>query len=321
MLILIREDDVKSILKMEDCIKVVEDAYRTMGLGEAVLTPRENLWIKPPVSIKTSSAALTSWGFMGVHVYPGGYGKKGSGPMTVLLYDSRDGRLLSVIEARFLSWYRTGATSAVATKYLASKDADSVGIFGTGRQARTQLLALQKVLELKRVKAYSPTLEHREKFASEMSKEMGVEVKPVEDAKSCLKDVDVIVTATTTKEPVFKGEWLKQNEGCHINAIGAHYPDIREVDSGTVKMSKVVVDSREQALKEKGEILIPISEGLVSPQIIYAELGEIVAGRVRGRVEELEKTLFCSGGLAMEEIAVAAKVYEIAASRGIGTQL
>ena len=318
-MIYIKENDVKNILKMEDAIKAVEDAYRTFGESNAVMTPRENLWLRPRVSIKTASAALMNWGFMGVFTYPGGYGKKGSGPMTTLLYDSNDGHLVSIIESRFISWYRTGATSAVATKYLASERADSVGIFGTGRQAQTQLLALQKVLKLSYVKAYSPTKEHREKFATEMSRQLGIDVKPVEDAQSCLTDVDIVVTITTSKEPVFEGGMLKK--GVHVNAIGAHYPESREVDTETLKRSKIVVDSRVQALKEKGELLIPIRQGIISPSIIYAELGEVVAGKIEGRVGEEENTLFCSGGLALEDIAVAVRVYEMALKHGLGTEI
>jgi len=318
-MILIKENDVKNILTMEDTIKAVEDAHRAFGEGNAVTSPRKNLWLRPPVSIKTASAALMSWGLMGVNTYPGGYGKRGSMPMTTLLYDSNDGRLVSIIESKFISWYRTGATSAVATKYLASKKADSVGIFGTGRQAQTQLLALQKVLKLSCVKAYSPTKEHREKFATDMSRQIGIDVRPVEDPQSCLTDVDVVVTITTSKEPVFKGEML--NKGVHINAIGAHYPDSREVDTETVRRSKIFVDSRVQALEEKGELLIPIQQGIISPNTIYAELGEVVAGKINGRVGEEENTLFCSGGLALESIAVAARVYEMALKHGLGTEI
>lgn len=318
-MLLLKEEDVKLLLTMEDCIKAVEESYRAFGLGEAVMTPRENLWLAPPVSLKLASAALTSWGYMGTYVYPGGYGRKGSNPFSTILYNSRDGRLLAFIESSFLSWYRTGATSAVATKHLALKDSDTLGIIGTGRQAWTQLRALSKVMEIKVVKVYSRTLDQREKFASDASRDMGIDVKSVVDAKVAGQNVDIVVTATTSKEPVFHGEWL--GEGVHVNAIGAHYPEIREVDTETVKRSKVIVDSREQALKEKGELLIPIQQGLLTSDVIYAELGEVVAGKVKGREEYSENTLFCSGGISVEQIGVAAWVYEAAVKRGLGAQI
>ena len=318
-MILIKEDDVKNILTMEDTLIAVEDAHRSLGVGNAVITPRKNLWLKPKVSIKTASAALMPLGFMGTIVYPGGFGKKGSGSMITLLYDSNDGRLLSIIESRLISWFRTGATSAVAAKYLATKNANSIGIFGTGRQAQTQLLALQKTLKPSIIKVYSPTREHRNKFATEMSKKIGTDIKPVEDPQSCLTDVDVIITITTSKEPVFDGKMLKK--GTHVNAIGAHYPDIREVDTDTVKRSKIFVDSRTQALEEKGELLIPISQGIITSNDIYAELGEVIAGKTKGRVDQDEITLFCAGGLALEGIAVAARVYELAKKNGVGVEI
>ncbi|MBI4257696.1 MAG: ornithine cyclodeaminase family protein, partial [Thaumarchaeota archaeon] len=207
-MLLIREDDVKTLLTMEDCITAVEESYKLFGQGEAVMTPRENLWLTPPISLKLASAALTSWGYMGIYTYPGGYGRKGSSPFTTLLYNSKDGQLLAIIESSFLSWYRTGATSAVATKHLALRDSDTLGIIGTGRQAWTQLLALSKVMKLKLVKVYSRTNERREKFASDASREMSIDVKPMIDAKNCSQNADVLVTATTSKEPVFYGEWL-----------------------------------------------------------------------------------------------------------------
>ena len=270
-MLFIKEEDVKTLLSMDECIRAVEDGYRAMGLGDTAMTPRENLWLSPPASIKTASAALPRWGYMGVHAYPGGYGRKSSTPTTTLLYSSHTGQLLATIESRFLSWYRTGATTAVATKYLAVRDARSAGIFGTGRQARAQLRALHRVLPLSRVRAYSPTREHRESFASEMSKELGLDITSTDEPRPCVEDAEVVLTITTAKEPVFQGKWL--HSGTHVNALGAHYPEIREVDTETVKRSRVIVDSREQALEEKGELLIPIREGIITPEIIRAELG------------------------------------------------
>jgi ornithine cyclodeaminase/alanine dehydrogenase-like protein (mu-crystallin family) len=318
-MLLISEENVEKLLTMEKAITAVEDSYRALGMGEAVLTPRENLWISPPKSIKLASGALTKSGFMGVTAYPGGYGTKGSGPFTTLLYDSGTGSLLAIVQGRFLSWLRTGATTAVATKYMARRDAHEVAIIGTGRQAITQLRALDKVMDIGHVSAFSRTPERRHKFAAQMSAELGRDVVAADDAKSCLAKADVVVTITTSRDAVVKREWLQ--DGVHINAIGAHYPDRTEIDGETVRGSRVIVDWREQALLEKGEILIPMKQGLVTSGIIAGELGGVVAGKLKGRTSDSEVTLFCSGGIATEEIAVAAAVFRDATTKGIGSNV
>jgi alanine dehydrogenase len=319
-MLVIREEDVKSVLTMETCISALEEVYKALGSGEGVVSPRQNLWVAPPKSIKLAAAALPPLGFMGVTAYTGGYGPKGSGPSTTLLYSSKDGELLAHIQSKHISWYRTGATSAVATKFLGAKNSELIGIIGSGRQARTQLLGLCAVLpKIKRINVYSLTREHREKFATEMTSELGVPVIPSETAESCVRGADVIATVTTSKQPVLKHDWLKN--GVHICAIGAHYPDAREIDSDTVTSSKVVVDSREQALLEKGELLIAIKEKRLSQDIIYAELGEIVLRKKPGRVSQEENTLFCSGGLSIEQVGIAIRVYEAAVKKGLGLQV
>jgi len=290
---------------MEMSVNAVEDVYKALGSGNGMMTSRQNLWVSPPKSIKLASAVLSRWGFMGI---------------TALLYDSRNGTLLADVQSRFISWYRTGASSAVTTKFLARKDSESISIIGTGRQARTQILSLHAVLpSVRQINVFSPTREHREKFASEMTAELGAKVTASETAEMCVQNADVVVTVTTSKEPVLKHRWLKK--GVHICAIGAHYPEAREVDSDTVASSKVVVDSRDQALLEKGELLIPIDEKRVSQDVIYAELGEIVASKKPGRTSEDENTLFCSGGLSIEQIGVAARVYEAVVNKGLGVQI
>ncbi|HZW56025.1 MAG TPA: ornithine cyclodeaminase family protein [Nitrososphaerales archaeon] len=319
-MLLIREEAVQQILTMDMCIQAVEECYRQLGEGKASNTPRQNLWTTPPRSIKLAAGGLPEIGFMGVSAYSAGFGQKGSGAASTLLYDSNSGKLVAILESKFLGWYRTGGTSAVAAKYLAPTDSEALALIGTGRQARSQLLALRKVLKkLKVVRAFSRSLEHRENYAREMGRETGLDILPAETAKDCVARADVVITITTSREPVLKKEWIK--EGSLVSALGGHYPEASEVDVDTVLSSRVIVDSREQALIEKGEILVPIRKGLATDEIIKAELGEVVCGSKRARITVGERVLFCSGGISAEQIAVAARIYLEAIRQGLGQEL
>jgi ornithine cyclodeaminase/alanine dehydrogenase-like protein (mu-crystallin family) len=194
-----------------------------------------------------------------------------------------------------------------------------VGILGSGRQARSQLLAINVVSKIKKVKVYSPKPEHCLQYCREMEKLIDREVVPVKDPIEAVKGSDIISTATMSKTPVFDGSWIEN--GTHINAIGAHYPDQQEMDETAVMRSKFVVDSKERALKEEGELLIPIQKGIITEAHIYAELGDIVSGKVIGRQNAEDITLFSSGGMASECVVAAARIYEKAINSGAGQQL
>ena len=319
-LLFVREEDVRRVITMDSCINAVEDAYRELGEKDGSITPRQNLWIVPPKSIKLASAGLVHRGFMGIVAYSAGYGARGSGSSSTLLYDISNGKLLAIVESKLLGLYRTGATTAVAAKYLANKGSEVVAIIGTGRQARTQILALRNVLgNLRTVRAFSRTREKRENFAAEMTAETGLDVQPTDSPEECATKADVVVTITTSNLPLIKKEWI--SNGTLICALGSHYPSASEVDIETVLSSTVIVDSKEQALLEKGEILIPIKKGLTTPDIIRAELGEIVAKKTNGRSSPDEKVLFCSGGIASEQIGVAAEIYERVVKLGSGVHI
>ena len=305
---------------MNDCVKVVEEAYRAFGQNAAVMTRRVDLAVDAIRSIKIGGASINSLHYMGSFSYSAGFGKKGTNPSTTLLYDSETGQLKAFIESLHLKWFRTGATAAVAAKNLSNhKKSQTIGIFGTGRQARTQLMGLQCVYNISEVRAYSPTSQHREQFAQQTREDLGLNVVPVASPEKCAEDVDVIVTCSTSKNPVFESSWL--SKGTHINVIGAHTRTSREIDTETMKLSKVVVESREQALYENGNLLIPINEGAFGVDKIIADLGEIVAGKVKCRTDENDNTVFLSGGVALDQIAIAAHVYETALKKNVGIEL
>jgi ornithine cyclodeaminase/alanine dehydrogenase-like protein (mu-crystallin family) len=236
----------------------------------------------------------------------------------VLLYTG-DGQLAAIIEADKLGQLRTGAASAVATKYMARQESSRLGIFGTGLQARSQVRAICEVRPIKTVIAYSRDAEKRERFCSEMSGSLGIGVYPAATPEEAAKDMDIIVTATTSKEPVFKGEWL--SKGTHINAIGANFRAKQEIDVDTIdKSACVIVDCREQAMLESGDLFRAAEE-----EAFYwedaRELGLVVIGEFPGREDDKEITLFESQGIALEDIALAARIYEQAAKSEMGERL
>jgi thiomorpholine-carboxylate dehydrogenase len=209
---------------------------------------------------------------------------------TIFLVDSQTGTPLAVMDGRLITEMRTAAVSAAATKLLAPPDAKVLAILGSGVQARSHVEALRLVREFDTIRVWSPTPEHAKRFAQEI----GATAMPVEAA---VRDADVIVTVTSSKAPVLEGDWLKP--GCHVNAIGACRPDWRELDDNAMT-NVVVVDSREGASKESGDVIL-------SGAKIYAELGEVLAGKLPTRANET--TIFKSLGMAVQDIAAALLVY------------
>lgn len=236
----------------------------------------------------------------------------------LLVADAVDGRPLAVMEGAWLTAMRTGAASGVATHLLARENADTVAIFGAGLQGRTQLEAVCAVRPIRRAIVFDPDPGKAAVYAAEMSGKLNIAVEPARSGEE-LSQADIVCTATTSAQPVFRDNRLKA--GAHINAVGAYKPDAREIPTETVQRAKVVVDHRESALQEAGDLLIPIREGKFSPEQIYGEIGEIVAGKLAGRESDDEITLFKSVGNAVQDLAVAALVLEQGARRNLGTKL
>jgi len=221
-----------------------------------------------------------------------------------------------LIEADFIGQMRTGAASGIATRLLAREDARTVGIVGTGLQARTQLQAITQVRKLTEVRAFSRSTEKRGKFAREMMEALKIPVSAVESAEAAVRDTDIVVTSTTSTSPVVEGAWLKP--GAHINAIGANFPQKRELDAKAVERCDVIaVDSREQSKMEAGDLIQVFGEDAVR-WLGVRELADIVGGKVAGRTGADEITLFKSNGIAIEDIVVAGRIFEMAQERKIG---
>ena len=310
--LLITEKDVEGLLRMEDALGAVEEGLRALGRNEATNCPRQRAGTRDA----TVNVMLASWparGYAGFKYYT--TSRKGI-RFWVHLFDIATGELVALIQADRLGQQRTGAASGVATKYLGRSDASTVGIVGTGWQAQSQLEAACAVRPIRRVRAYGRDKAHREAFAKKMSSLLGVPVQAASSAEEAIRDADVAIAATNAPQPVIHGDWLRP--GCHINAMGANRLETRELDDVAVgRCAFVTTDSIEQAKEEGGDLVEPMKRGLIAWDRIH-EISEVVAGKIAGRTKADDITLFKSHGIAIEDVAVAAIVFERARDRGIG---
>ncbi|MFN0108347.1 MAG: ornithine cyclodeaminase family protein [Blastocatellia bacterium] len=324
MAIYLTEQNVTELLTMAETLDAVESVFKLQASGDAVNEPRRRVRTQGS-TLMTMSGAVSGFQTPGGAWFTGLFGLKAytvsrhGARFYVSLFDAATGELLAYIEADKLGQMRTGAASGVATKYLARADAKSVGIFGAGWQATSQLAAVCAVRPIEEVKVYSRKPENRERFCQQMAAELGIaNINPVEQPESAA-DADVLITITNSREPVVLGEWLKP--GVHINAAGGNSILRREVDDEAVKRAGfIAVDSLEQAKLESGEFVTAVEKGLLTWERVK-ELRHVVAGELRGRTDQHQITLFKSLGLAIEDVAAAAVVYQKAKEQNVGREL
>jgi alanine dehydrogenase len=310
--LLLTESEVRELLTMEMALEAVEDALRKLALEEAENVPRSRTQTDHAM-LHVMSAAAKTLGFAGYKAYASG--RKGA-TFHVGLYDGRSGALLALMQADYLGQVRTGAASGVATQYMARPDASEVGVFGSGKQARTQLIAICKVRRIRRAQVYSPNEENRTRFAREMGVVCGTEVQPVPRPEMAAEDKDIIITATNSREPVLNGHWVV--EGTHLNVVGSNFLGKAEIDAVAVRRCEsIVVDSKDQARLEAGDFVQPLEDGSIHWADIH-ELGQVIVGRYTGRAHPQDVTLFKSLGIAIEDVAVAARVYAKAQEAKVG---
>ncbi len=314
MAILLDHDEVASAVTMVEAVEAVEEGFRVQARGEVSLPPR----ITTPAGtgwIRMMPAVLSGMGVMGfkaMNLVP-----KLGVRYVVFLYRIADGALLAIMDAASITTQRTGAVSAVATKWMARQDASTVGVLGSGVEAKAQLVAMTAVRPVRSARIFSPNSEHRKRFAEEMSRELGIAVAPVESEREAVRETDLVVLAVKATSPAFLGEWLEP--GMHVNAIGSVRPEQREVDLETFRRSDlVVVDSRDEAM-EAGDGRAAKVDGLDGSE--FHELWELVGGRVKGRKDARSITLFKSVGTALQDLVLARKIYEVALAKGLGRDL
>ncbi|MGC1684599.1 MAG: ornithine cyclodeaminase family protein [Candidatus Acidiferrales bacterium] len=316
MALLLKESDVRRLLTMEMAFSAVEESFQHLADGTAILHSRHRLHVPGGSYLHYMAAADVRGGYMGMKIYTSS--RQGL-RFLVPLFNAVSGELLALIEADYLGQMRTGAASGVATRLMARDDSTKVGLIGTGLQARTQLQAIAQVRKIEHIRVFGRDATRRAKFATEMAQQLNIPVDPVDSAEAAVRGADIIVTSTTASQPVLHGQWLRP--GVHINAIGANFPQKRELDENAVLRANIIaVDSREQAKLEAGDLIQPF-ENDPSRWDSVKELSEIAAGRTPGRAHPDDITLFKSSGIAIEDVVTANRVYEKAIEMKIGQQV
>jgi ornithine cyclodeaminase/alanine dehydrogenase-like protein (mu-crystallin family) len=305
------EHDVESVLTMDLALACVEDAHRALG-ETGVNHPRRRLPV-PAGQLHYMTSSLPGQDVFGAKLYATGHGAP---RFLVLLYRASTNALLALIEADLLGRIRTGAASGVATRYLAREDSRSLGLIGTGWQAHTQAVAICAVRPIERVFVYGRDPQRRSTFAGTLASAVAADVVAVDTPRAAIEHADVVATMTSSAIPVFDGAWLRP--GAHVNAAGSNHLRRREIDATTVKRSaRIVADSIEQAHLESGDLAAAVADGALEwPSVV--ELTDVVCGRVPGRLDREEITLFESHGLSAWDVATAVRVYDLARERGLG---
>lgn len=323
-MLILSEKDVQQLLNIEELIQALEQAHVQYSTGKAVMPVRLVVPL-PEVHGRITSMPgfLTQDKALGMKVVT--YFQ--NNPVqnlpailaTIMLFSAETGKMIAVMDGSYITATRTACASAMATKALAKRETPIMGILGAGVQARAHIYALCRVKRLQRIKIYSPLGISASNLKQELETEIGVSIEPVASAEDTVRDCDLVVTVTTAKEPVLREEWLKA--GAHINAVGSHRPDLREIDGATLARSKVVVDSREAIMAECGDILLAIKEKSITENNIHAEIGEVLAGMKPGRTNATEITLYKSVGIAIQDVATAHLIYKKALKQNVGTNV
>jgi ornithine cyclodeaminase/alanine dehydrogenase-like protein (mu-crystallin family) len=316
MPLLLTEADVQAILTMKLAIELVEESFRRLADGTAVSHPRRRLRLTGKGLLHYMAASDSAGGYLGLKIYtvsPSG------ARFLVPLFSGESGELLALIEANYLGQMRTGAASGVATRVMARADARTLGIVGTGLQARTQLEAVALARNLNQVRAFGRNPERREKFAKDMTVRIGVPVTAVGSAEEAVRGADIVTTMTSSVKPVLLGKWLER--GAHVNAAGVNFAEKAEIDAEAVRRADVIAaDSVEQSKMEAGDLIQAFGED-AQRWAAVRELSDIVSGKAAGRSSRDQITLFKSNGIAIEDIVVAGRIYELARERGMGREV
>ena len=322
-ILVLNNQQIRALLPINECIELMADALSALS-REEVYQPLRTI-IRPPdargllgLMSAYRSGEGGAFGLKAICVFPGNPAQgKDAHQGAVTLFDRETGELLALMNASEITAIRTAAVSAVATRLLARADASVLAIIGAGVQARTHLAALACVRDIKRVRVAARTFEHSRKLVEEMQPQFTFPIEAVDTNEEAVRGADLVVTATSSLEPVIQRDWIAS--GAHVNAIGTHSPKSREVDSATMAAARIFVDRRESALNESGDYLLAAAEGVVSPESIIGEIGELLVGRKTGRTSQSEITLFKSLGLAIEDVACAEYLHRKALDQRLGT--
>jgi ornithine cyclodeaminase/alanine dehydrogenase-like protein (mu-crystallin family) len=314
MPLLIPEREVEDLLDMHTTLDAVEDILRQHAEGRATNHARRRVGL-PSSGLNVMFAGAPEIGALGLKAYT--VARTGARFYT-MLFDPESGELLSIIQSDKMGQLRTGAATGIATKHLAREDATTLGVFGSGWQAESQVEAIAAVRDLTRIIIHSRSEEKRKAFAEKMGQKLGMEIETTQSPEEAGAQ-DIVVTVTSSVSPVLFGEWLQP--GAHVNAAGSNMLFKSEVDREVIKRSSVVcVDSREELGLEAGDLMPSLETGVIMPEAVQ-EIGSVIAGRSPGRQSPEDITFFASQGLALEDMAVARIVYDRAVERSSGQEI
>jgi len=322
-ILILDSEQIRELLPMRDCIELMADALSSLARDE-VFQPLRTI-IRPPEArglLGLMPAYRTgdhgAFGMKAICVFPGNPAiGKDAHQGAVMLFSRETGEIIALMNASEITAIRTAAVSAVATRLLARDDAHELAIIGAGVQARTHLAALDAVREITQARVACRNIEHAQEVVLEMQPRFSFPIEAVKTNEEAVRGADLVVTATSSQEPVLYKDWI--SPGAHVNAIGTHSPNSREIDSATMAAARIFVDRRESALNEAGDYLLAANEGLINAESIVGEIGELLIGTKQGRNSVDEITLFKSLGLAIEDVACAEYLYQKALSRNFGT--
>jgi len=316
--------DVERLLPMPECVDLMAEALAHLAGGDAVLPLRTVVWL-PDRSGRLGLmpgylGAPRSFGIKVLSLMPGNHGTKyDSHQGVVLLFGVEHGEPLAVLDASSITAIRTAAVSGVATRILARAEAEDLAILGSGVQAASHLAAMAAVRRLRRVRVWSRNRSHAERFVAREAARYKMTIEVTDSPRAAVDGADLVCTTTAARGPVLEGSWLAP--GAHINAAGACFASARGLDAEAVRRARLFVDRRESALAEAGDFLIARAEGVVGDDHIVGELGDVLLGRVAGRQEDNQITLFESLGLAIEDLAAAHYVLTAAIRSGAGIEV
>jgi alanine dehydrogenase len=321
---LLSRSDIEGFFSMEMCMGAVERAFADLASGNATMPQRTPITLPEQHGVALFMPAhIKSLGALGtkvVTVYKDNVAKHDLPTVlgTIILLDEQTGFPVALMDGGYLTAMRTGAVSGVATKFMAGPEAAVAAIFGTGVQAFTQVLGVHAARPLTKLLAYSiDPMERRQSFADRITAKIGVPVVLLDDPATAAR-ADIVILATTAATPIVDGRWFQP--GTHINGVGSHAPTMRELDSLTIRKSRVVCDLTAACRAEAGDLIIPAAAGEWGWDGVAGDLGDVVLGKIPGRTSPGEITLFKSVGLAIQDMSAARCVFDEAVKRGIGTE-
>jgi alanine dehydrogenase len=323
-MLVLSEKQVESLIDIDELISSLEQAHVQYSTGKAVMPVRLVVPLPQIQGRITSMPGFLnedkSLGMKVVTSFQENPKRNLAAILaTIMLFSVETGKMIAVMDGSYITAIRTACASAMATKALANAETQVLGILGAGVQARAHIQALTHVRKIQRIKIYSPSGTSATRIKQDLEPIVNIAIDVAGSAEDAVRDVDLLVTSSTAKEPIVKNDWLKA--GAHINAVGSHRPDYREIDAATVARAKIVVDSRAAIMAECGDILLAIKEKAIDENHVYGEIGEILAGVKAGRSSAGEVTLYKSVGIAIQDVATANLVYRKALERNVGSHV